>query len=196
MDPKSGLVRYSFNLCSKNVHEFHLYTSKFGSKVFFKWVGAHAAPLGILFDDWRWCLQVPSPHCWQFQLKPQTLRLGSLSPWRSLGLYKGFPHSHLRQPHTSIHSPGLLALSLVSTQTISCPPIPSPPLSHTIPSLYLPPMTMVFPLLCGFNNPQLGIPSGLTFKGLWHGYSGLFFFSVQCAIYCFLFNTYKALNFF
>ena len=81
---------------------------------------------------WRSSLQVPSPHCWSFQLISSPLRPGSLShPW-CLRFSSGSPlpnthtHTHTHTTtllHISIHSPGPLGFSPLS-------PIPVPdPLS-------------------------------------------------------------------
>ena len=41
---------------------------------------------------WKWSLQVPSPHCWAFNLRSLTLSYESLSPPRSLVHFKGSNH--------------------------------------------------------------------------------------------------------
>jgi hypothetical protein len=71
------------------------------------------------------------------------------------------------QLQISIHSPALWP-SLLSLPT-SAPAAPSlsPPLSHTIPSLPLFPMTILFSLLSEISSPHLYLPSCLTSLGLW-----------------------------
>jgi hypothetical protein len=52
---------------------------------------AHSS-MGVLSNYWRWNLQVPSPHCWTFQLRLLTLSPRCLSNPRSLGFSRVSPN--------------------------------------------------------------------------------------------------------
>ena len=85
---------------------------------------------------WKWTLQVPTGHCWAFQIRSLPLSPESLSPPTSLILSIESPHLPLLRLHSSIHFAG--------PQGFSPAPHASPPPSQAGLFLPLPSMTRSF----------------------------------------------------
>ena len=146
MNPKLGLTQ-SLDLLSFIL--FHIFVSLVllhmnSSGLEILTVGLnHVLPLGDLSIEWRWLLQVLSPHCAFWLRIPYWLWEVFHIPglWDFL---EGPPTSHLQKLHISIHSPGPFCFSPVCPAPFLIlfpfsPPAP-PHLFYPLPSLPLPPM--------------------------------------------------------
>jgi hypothetical protein len=125
---------------------------------FLRWVSVPSPQLRITPAYWGWPLTVLSPLCWEFQLMSSTLGPESLLyPW-CLGLFSGSPPLSYPSPllHVSIDSPGPLVFSPIFSHTWTCPTFfLTSSLSYLGPSLPLPPVIILFPLLPGINTSML-----------------------------------------
>jgi hypothetical protein len=87
---------------------------------------------------WRWTLQIPSPHCWEFHLSSLPLCPEDFSPPRFLVLSRGSSHFPSLMLHISTHFAGTQGFSPTPQYLIIFPFPPSRPLSQAGPSLLLP----------------------------------------------------------
>ena len=149
--PRWGSLWMAFLLVSPSffVPAFSLGRNNSGLK-FLRCVGGPITHLGAVPIYWRWSIQVLSPLCWVFQLMSSPLGPGNLSyPWL-LGLSSGSPSSS--PPTATYFYPFSWPSRLLSCLFLYLSPLSSP--LALDPSLLLPSMIILFPLLSGFGLPS------------------------------------------
>lgn len=115
---------------------FHLDRNNSGLKIL-RWVHGPIPLLKAMSIYWIWSLWVLSPHCWVFQIMSSPLGPENLlCPWCLKLSSDPLPCPHTPLLHISIHSPGPVDFSPVSSHIWSCypPHFPSPLLQPS--SLY------------------------------------------------------------
>ena len=148
MSVKLGLllVGHSLSLCSIFVSAFLVDRTNFGLKVLWLCWCLYSSTWGSAWLQWvassesvsllRWISAKVTPKdCWE--TSPSQV---SGTSWRCCS---PLPNSCRFQSFSWLSGP----LSCFSSHLIPPPP---PPLSHSVPSLHLPPMTILFPLLSEF----------------------------------------------